>query len=283
MNSAIPPVHDRLMVFVPAGSFQMGVNSEERQVDPLTEEDYLSPSRPKKSVYVSGFWIDVFPVTCADYKSFTDETGYPVPTTRGHPDPSALAEYAWDPEGRAYPLGMDRRPVVLVSWYDAQAYCDWSGKRLPTEAEWEKAARGEDARPYPWGTDRSLATRCHVVTDEVGVDPRYRPPFDLAEVDRYPLGKSPYGCFDLLGNSTEWCGDWYDEEWYQRLPRKNPRAKKRTRLRSTRGCGRFSEEPHVALRSGAEPWERNRDIGFRCVRSASGRERVPPAPWEGSS
>ncbi len=278
------------MVFVPPGAFFMGARADEEMWDPNWPEDYLAPSRPAKEVFVSGFWIDIHPVTYSEYKAFVDATGYPVPTTQGLEPPDALMEYAWDPVIRDFPPELADRPVVLVSWYDAVAYCDWAGKRLPTEAEWEKAARGTDGRPYPWGWDPDFRKYCHCAVCEspedeaepagaIGVEA----PYDLAPVDAYPAGASPYGCLDMLGNVREWCADWFCEEYYSRMPWRNPVNQRRTRLRSLRGCGRFWSPPHVALRGGSEPWQRDRGTGFRCVRSARLGEVPPPPPWEDCS
>ena len=153
------------MVFVPGGWFVMGCTEQETQLDANDPgEDYLRASRPQRRIYLQGYYMDAFPVTYADYKLFTDATGYEVPRLPAWPSrPRTVGvAYDWDPGTRTYEEGLDLYPVVCVNWYDALAYSDWAGKRLPTEAGWEKAARGDDGRPYPWGRDNHFKHFGHV-------------------------------------------------------------------------------------------------------------------------
>jgi len=148
------------MLYIPAGEFLMG---EER--------------RP---VYVEAFYIDKYPVTNAEYKRFVDATGYPMPMH-------------W--RSGNYPEGKADHPVTQVNWDDAAAYAQWAGKRLPTEEEWEKAARGTDGRIYPWGDewDKDRANTCETRI------------FDTTPVGKFsPQGDSPYGVADMSGNVWEW-------------------------------------------------------------------------------
>ncbi|HID22010.1 MAG TPA: hypothetical protein EYP14_06370, partial [Planctomycetaceae bacterium] len=129
------------MVFIPAGEFLMGTTSEE--VQRLAKQYDVHPSvfaseTPRRMVYVKAFWIDRYPVTNGQYQKFVDATGHRPPP-------------AW--RGRTCPKGLEDHPVVTVNWHDAAAYARWAGKRLPTEEEWEKAARGTDGRLYPWGDE----------------------------------------------------------------------------------------------------------------------------------
>jgi sulfatase modifying factor 1 len=168
------------MMRIPAGQFLFGEEKREREL-------------PE-------FWIDRTPVTHAEYKRFLEANpGYPVPfATEGWAQP-----YNWDRQTRSFPPGKANHPVVLVAWYDVEAYAEWAGTRLPTEEEWEKAARGTDGRKYPWGRwERGVCN-----TYEVGIG-------TTTPVGQYsPAGDSPYGCVDMAGNVWEWtatqdAGDW---------------------------------------------------------------------------
>lgn len=264
------------MVLIPEGQFTMGVTFQETEADPdYPDIVWLGNAVPKREIYLSAYWIDICPVTNKQYKEFLDDTGHHVPRPRGAPWDAWLEQYAWDQESRSFPDGMDDYPVVLVSWYDAFAYCDWVGKRLPTEAEFEKAGRGIDARPYPWGWDTNIHTHCHVYDHwtHASAEPRD----DMRPVTSYPSGISPYGCYGMLGNVLEWCVDWYDRSYYESMPAVNPAGPSQPAegwggpCRVTRGGGRFDSQLHIAERSPHQPWERNRAIGFRCALSVATR------------
>ncbi len=181
------------MVRIPAGPFLMGSSDEEikkvvrdlggGEVGP--DIQWFAAERPQHEVYVEELYIDKYEVTSAQYKDFAQATGRPVPRH-------------W--EGGTYPEGKKDHPVVYVSWEDADAYCRWVGKRLPKEAEWEKAARGTDARIWPWGNTFDIA-KCNVESWEGSGS---RP------VGSYPDGVSPYGVYDMAGNVWEWTDSWYD-------------------------------------------------------------------------
>jgi formylglycine-generating enzyme required for sulfatase activity len=153
----------------------------------------------KKKVYLPEFWISKTPVTQAAYKRFLDANPkQPVP----YRDYGWAKPYNWDKKARSFPEGKADHPAVLVSWDDAQAYCQWAGMRLPTEEEWEKAARGTDGREYPWG-DEWQPDHCNSL--EAGVS-------TTTPVGRYsPGGDSPYGCIDMGGNVWEWTDSWFDD------------------------------------------------------------------------
>lgn len=169
------------MVYIPGGDFLMG------------SDENLDNEKPAHTVHVDAFYIDRYPVTNEEYKRFVDATGHPVPCyqvewvqTKG---------YNWDPEKRTPPVGKEKHPVVLVSWEDARAYAAWAGKRLPTEAEWERAARGVDGRRWPWGNE-FVHGRCN--TRENGIH-------GTAPVGQYsPDGDSPDGVGDMVGNVWEY-------------------------------------------------------------------------------
>lgn len=268
------------MVLVPAGTFIMGVTEQETEPDPVDPDIiHLGSSVPQREIYLSDYYIDIYPVTNRQYKEFLDDTGYCLPKQMGVPWGCGLELYEWNEETRCYPEGTDDCPVVLVSWYDALAYCEWIGKRLPTEVEWEKAARGTDGRPYPWGWDKDIQAHGHFYESIHGdlqeAINKYSaiPNIDLKPVTSYPSGVSPYGCWDMLGNASEWCTDWFDETYYERMPEKDPRGPNGPGdvwggpCRVVRGCGRFDSEPHVADRDVNQPWSRDRGIGFRCALS----------------
>lgn len=181
------------MVLIPAGDFLMGA----LETSFLAEEH----EKPQRQVYLSAFWLDVYPVTNARYGLFLRDNGYEE-------------ERWWSPAGWSWrkrrriqrPLmwnqaGWDGpdQPVAGVSWYEAEAYARWAGRRLPTDAEWEKGARGTDGRQYPWGDDWPTAEIANF-DEQVG---RTTP------VGLYAGGVSPYGCHDMAGNVNNWTRDWY--------------------------------------------------------------------------
>ena len=181
------------MILVPAGEFTMGTSDEEEQLVILQlgggelgdHPRWFSSEKPQQEVHVDSFYIDKFEVTNADYQKFINATGHAAPRH-------------W--ENRKHPEGEDNLPVVYVNWKAASAYCQWVGKRLPTEIEWEKAARGTDARIWPWGNEFDI-TKCNVESwDGSGSKP----------VGSYPQGISPYGVYDMGGNVWEWTSSWYD-------------------------------------------------------------------------
>lgn len=266
------------MVLIPTGDFTMGTSSDVTMTD--DDIDCLSDAHPDRVIYIDDFYIDIYPVTNRQYLEFVVQSGYPVPSSIGESWEGLIvtpSPYDWDKTTRKYPDGLDDYPVVLISWYDALAYAEWAGKRLPTEAEWEKAARGTDGRPYPWGWEEPSEKYCNFNdTEYVLKNGRFPGPFgmghikDMRPVNAYPAGRSPYGCYDMLGNVEEWCEDWYHKDYYARMSKRNPKGHRRsTACKVQRGCGRFWPIPHTALRSSEPPWERNWGTGFRCAMSLS--------------
>lgn len=173
------------MVFIPAGEFEYG------------SDFWMDNTVPKRIEYLPAFWIDRHEVTNAQYKLFVDETGHRVPFV----GENWSADYDWG--NGIYPEGKENHPVVLIDWHDAHAYCEWTGKRLPSEKEWEKAARGTKGYHYPWATGFDAA-RANTNRDGMkGTTP----------VCSYsPQGDSPYGLCDAAGNAEEWTADWYNED-----------------------------------------------------------------------
>jgi eukaryotic-like serine/threonine-protein kinase len=240
------------MVYVPAGDFTMGsllgVGSDEEA--------------PKHLVTLDGYWIDRTEVTNSQYHAFVDATGYRLPALCNSVDRT------YDDVDKA------DHPVVCVNWDEAQAYCAWAGGRLPTEAEWEKAARGTDERYYPWGNtfDGSRTNYCDASCElsykDTGTDDGYA---RTAPVGSYPAGASPYGALDMAGNVWEWVSDWYSFFYYTRSPQLNPQGPKIGEDRVLRGgaWNGFSTNARSAFRAWLAPDKGDGAIGFRCVVSST--------------
>lgn len=228
------------MALIPAGEFIMGADSE------------FSNERPRRSIYLKPYYIDKGEVTNAEYKKFADATGRRAPYVKAF----WAAPFNWT-DG-TYPPGRGDYPVVLVSWSDAAAYAKWAGKRLPTEAEWEKAARGTDGRRWPWGNTWD-PNKCN--TEESFINST-QPAFS------FPAGKSSYDCYNMAGNVTEWVADWYDERYYFRAPGRNPPGPPRTDTKVARG-GAWDGNVHSYARAGYRhyfpPNTKRANIGFRCA------------------
>lgn len=218
------------MVAIPAGEFTMGSDVEDE--------------RPAHAVSVEAFEIDVFEVTNEAFARFVEETGYVTDAEK------AGDSMSW----KVYAEGKPSHPVVKVSWNDAKAYCEWAGKRLPTEAEWEKAARGTDARTYPWGNEWD-ETKAN--TKEAG----YR---GTTIVGSFPDGASPYGVMDMAGNVAEWTADWYKA--YPGSDYQSPYFGEKYKV--IRGGGWFSDKELVRTteRSASSVTLANDDVGFRCAK-----------------
>ncbi len=231
------------MAVVPAGEFWMGRDGMEA----------LEDERPRHKVWLDRFAMDVHEVTTGRYARFLAATGRTPP---------------WMWETVKLELHGDR-PVIGVTWEDADAYCTWAGKRLPTEAEWEKAARGTDERLYPWGNQFPTAALANFA---LGV--RFSYSQALRPVGSYPDGKSPFGLVDLAGNVWEWVRDWYESAYYERSPERNPPGPEQGQFKVLRG-GSWSELPKYLLAYGRfklPPNTRNSYIGFRCARSVKGEQ-----------
>jgi formylglycine-generating enzyme required for sulfatase activity len=201
---------------------------------------------PRREIYTDGFYIDKFEVTAGRYAGFMKATG-PIRPPEG-----------WDEIDLARGAQL---PVTGVDWHDAQAYCRWAGKRLPTEAEWEKAARGDDGRLYPWGDETPSPERANFANSSPKA-------YDggLTPAGAHPAGRSPFGVHDMAGNAAEWVADWY-AEGMARADTRNPQGPQTGKARVVRGGGRFDPGERMAAtrRYYASPHQRSEDIGFRCA------------------
>jgi formylglycine-generating enzyme required for sulfatase activity len=229
------------MAVIPEGTFGMG--SDSRQA--------LEDERPKHEVWLDRFEIDLYEVTTGHYAAFLAVDERPAP-------------WQWE----SVNLGIHRdRPVIGVDWHDANAYCRWAGKRLPTEAEWEKAARGTDGRRYPWGNQEPTAAMANFA-----LGARFSYSQVLMPVDQYDEGKSPFGLYHMAGNVWEWTHDWYGADYYQTSQARNPTGPPDGQFKVLRG-GSWSDLPKYLLAYGRfklPPGTRNSYTGFRCARSDTG-------------
>ena len=258
------------LVLVSAGSFKMGDNFGDGE----------SRERPVHTVDLNAFYIGKYEVTNVQWRRFRDDVGY----DDGHfwPDGRAMPKvqipYWTDAKnhGGATP-GSDDYPVQGVNWDGATAYCNWlsakTGKtyRLPTEAEWEKAARGTDQRRYPWGNaiDRSYANYTGSQTFDTGRPVGFYDGTKHGDVETHS-GASPYGAMDMAGNIMEWCQDWYGRDYYSVSPTKNPKGPESGAYRVMRGGMFFQDGFDLRSYARTAAWpslQSHRMIGFRVARS----------------
>lgn len=232
------------MVLVPAGSFLMGS-------DPRKDRAAGPQEQPQHQVYLDAFMIDRFEVSNVEYLRFVLGTGADWPKFwRENPFPEKAALH----------------PVINVSWYEADSFCRWAGKRLPTEAEWEKAARGADGRIFPWGNEPAGWIKSNIAHPGSKRGFKYPP---LANINRYDKGASPYGAYQMAGNVSEWVSDWFDPEYYRQGYDRNPLGPKSGELKVFRG-GSWNEDPEVARSAGRNAGPPDREsylTGFRCAKS----------------
>jgi formylglycine-generating enzyme required for sulfatase activity len=226
------------MVLIPEGAFQVGTDHREPW-------DLLA--RPARVVSIDTFYIDKYEVSNAQYAHCVLQGGCETPSLYG----SKLRHtYYDDPQYADF-------PVVYVSWFDAQAYCSWRGGRLPAEVEWEKAARGDDGHPYPWGLDQPDCQRANFW-------PTGACEGDTIAVQSHSAGASPYGVYNLSGNVAEWVRD-----WFQAYPGGDPRASKEfgQDYRVIRGGAYFDGPNNIraTVRKGLSPKTSQSYVGFRCV------------------
>ena len=232
------------MVYVPEGTFTMGTTDADiykllsENLD--WERSWIEDEQPTHEVYLDGFWIDKYEVTNALYA---------ICVAAGVCHPPKQRKYYNDSQYTSH-------PVVYVNWNYAKVYCEWVGRRLPSEAEWEKAARGVDGRTYPWGESINCNYAQYSECDD-----------DTIEVGGLPKGSSPYGAMDMAGNVREWTADWYDAEYYDVSPKANPTGSSSGELHVMRG-GSWDSIPGLvrsADRDVGFPEDWYEDLGFRCA------------------
>ena len=235
------------MAFIEGGIYEMGSRRSLRELDPAdllnNDRHALGPENPAHHVHVDGFYMDIYEVTNAEYEKFIKAEG--KKNSRFFDDTN---------------FNGPRQPVVGVSWKEAVQYCARKGKRLPTEAEWEKASRGKRHINYPWGNEAPDSKKVNF-NEEVN---------KTSAVGSYEVGKSDYGIYDLSGNVSEWTHDWHLPEYYLFSPKKNPQGFERGQYKVIRG-GNWRNNAHdvnMIYRNATVPSMRNNSIGFRCVKSA---------------
>ncbi|GJL55313.1 MAG: hypothetical protein NPIRA02_24450 [Nitrospirales bacterium] len=242
------------LVSIPAGSFLMG--TKRRDADAFhVDTQYDDTEFPQRRIWVNAYKIDQYEVTLGEFLAFLQQDNRPVS--------DELQELIWHlidvhyiPDQVLAPW-----PALYVTWQEASAFCHAQGKRLPTEAEWEKAARGLEGRAFPWGQDKP--------TDTVVVFGQYHMhqiPL-VAAVDSYPEGQSVFGVYHMAGNVAEWVADWFGSDYYPIMPERNPPGPKNGRYKSVRGGSWKSKTVmlRTATRGGAFPQQREATIGFRCA------------------
>ncbi|CAG1014570.1 Formylglycine-generating enzyme [Anaerolineales bacterium] len=226
------------MKLIPEGEFTMG-------------RLYNFPAeQPIHKVYLSSFYIDVYEVTNIQYKSCVEAGKCSLP----------LVEYSYTRPDYFKNPQFDNYPVIYVTWSQAKAFCEWRGARLPTEAEWEKAARGVDDRSYSWGNNLDCSKVNYNVCSE-----------DTTEVGSYEQGISPYGLYDMSGNVWEWVSDWRSETYYEISPYMNPQGPNAEAYKVLRGgsWNGYYAYLSVTYRGRDNPVNATNDYGFRCARDAT--------------
>ena len=248
------PADGMVMVYVPAGDFTMGDTADQalgecQKFRNDCQRDWFTDEEPPHTVSLDSYWIDRTEVTNAMYAQCVKDGDCQAPSSL---ESNSRSSYYGDPQYNDY-------PVIFVFWNRANAYCQWAGARLPTEAEWEKAARKTDGRTYPWGED---APTCSLANFSSCAG-------DTTAVGSNPSGASPYGALDMAGNVWEWVNDGYDAAYYGNSPLSNPRGPASGEYRVLRG-GAWNDNEDL-LRSTNRfrftPVYADSNLGFRCSRS----------------
>lgn len=230
------------MAWVADGVFTMG------------SQEGMATAQPAHEVYVHAFYLDLYEVTTARYAQFLAAVG---------PDHTELVPMLWEQVDLA---SHGDKAVVGVTWKAAETYCAWAGKRLPSEAEWEKAARGSDGRQYPWGNEAPTSTLANY--DRPVWHDRDIYPDGIKAVGSYESGRSPYGIYDMAGNVSEWVSDWYDGQYYATSPGSNPLGPGSGKQKVLRG-GSFGDRTDAlksASRESYFPVDKGPYVGIRCAK-----------------
>jgi formylglycine-generating enzyme required for sulfatase activity len=232
------------MVFIPAGEFYMG--SEEASND----------AKPVRRIYLDSYYLDKYEVTFLQFYAFVDLTGHRKERLAGYLSSTVTEDMSL--------FIQPFNPIVGVAWDDAVDYCRWKGKRLPTEAEWEKAARGTDQRKWPWGNEER-SENANLLGDDGA---RY-----TSSVNQSSRDVSPFGVHDMAGNVMEWVADWYSQDSYRLLPSRNPVGVPDGDRRIIRGASWNDsiKRAQVSIRFKMFPEYRDVTIGFRCAKTGSQR------------
>ena len=219
---------DKEMIYVPAGEFTLG-------------DEEFKDARPSHKVFLDGYWIGKNLVTVGDFRKFCKEADY---------------KYDWTLKKPRWGLQEDF-PMLYVNWDEASAYAKWAGGDLPTEAQWEKAAKGPTDRKFPWGNTFDPDLLCSSAKE------KRKCPMD---VGRFPKGASPYGCLDMAGNAAQWCKDWYVETGYDAANNRNPTGPKTGTERVAKGGNWFFKPEEMfrcSFKGNLDPSLRLFGIGFR--------------------
>ncbi|MFC2083549.1 formylglycine-generating enzyme family protein [Bacteroidota bacterium] len=276
-----------VMVYIPEGEFSMGSTIGESLVFLNFKLFAFPDQRPKHKVFLDGYWIDQTEVTVGMFKKFIEVTGHKTSAEKegwGKPWRDGPKEDEWPmipgtdwlhPQGPES-ITHEDHPVVQVSWEDAIAYVKWIGGSLPTEAQWEKAARGTDGRRFPWGDEfdgNFLNYGDSLCPVGRWRDHKYNDGYAYTSpVGSYPDGASPYGVLDMAGNVWEWVADWYYEDYYENSTYQNPVGPFNGQVKAQRGGSWYDGEPEAwvncVVRHQNPVNDRYEDVGFRCVMPA---------------
>ncbi|UCH93309.1 MAG: SUMF1/EgtB/PvdO family nonheme iron enzyme [Candidatus Aminicenantes bacterium] len=247
---------DSEMILIPGGNFIYGGREDDKEASAW--------EKPRQTIYLPAFYMDIYPVTNRQYCQFLNEVN---PGEEKLQNWISLSGEEGNEKCRInkkkniywFEPGYEDYPVIYVSWFGAEAYAQWAGKRLPDEVEWEKAARGTEGRRYPWGNEFNK-NLCNSAESGIG---------HTTPVNAYPQGKSLYGCFDMAGNVWEWCADWFDENNDKTGPGSSLKGPKYGTTRIARGGSWFidSRNCRASNRTGNSPDYRFHSLGFRLARS----------------